>query len=97
MPVAIQHAASELARGERAPASEIGERLSHIVQLVLGASSHGANGNGANGKAANGRAGRQLGFDSFPAMPRHYVDAFCGALLAEVQRSRIFVDGHELA
>jgi signal transduction histidine kinase len=87
IPVAVQRAASDLARGERTPASEISERLGVIVQLVLGASSNGT----------NGRATRQLGFDALANMPAHYVDALRGALLAEVLRSHHAVDGHELA
>ena len=87
IPVAVQQAAAELARGERAPASEISERLDVIVQLVLGAS-----GNGSNGRAA-----RQLGFDALANMPAHYVNALRSALLAEVLRSHGAVDGHELA
>lgn len=87
LPVAVQHAASALARDERAPASEISERLGRIAQLVLGASSNGT----------GGRGGRQHGFDSLASVPGHYVDALRRALLAEVLRSRTAVDGHELA
>jgi signal transduction histidine kinase len=87
IPVAVQRAASDLARGERTPAAEIGERLGVIVHLVLGASANGT----------NGRGGRHAGFDSLATVPAHYVDALRGALLAEILRSHAAVDGHELA
>jgi signal transduction histidine kinase len=88
IPLAVQRAAAELARAERTPAAEIGERLGVIVHLVLGAAP-------ANG--TNGRGGRRADLDSLAAVPAHYVDALRGALLAEVVRTHAAIDGHELA
>jgi signal transduction histidine kinase len=87
IPAAVQQAASELARGERTPAPEIGEHLRVIVQLVLATAVNGT----------NGRAARHGGFESLATVPAHYVEALRSALLAEILRSHVAVDGRELA
>jgi signal transduction histidine kinase len=87
IPVAVEHAAADLARAERTAASEIRERLDVIVRLVLGASANGS----------KPRASNHVGLDSLATVPARYVDALRSALLAEILHSGITVDGHELA
>ena len=87
IPVAIENAATELARSERSSAAEIRERLAVMVDVVLDASASGT----------NGYAGGRLGKDAFPMVPAHYADALRAALLAVVLHARFAVDGSELA
>lgn len=87
IPIAVEQAASALARAERIAAPEIRDRLGVIVRHVLGASVSGG----------NGRSGSHVGLDSLLTVPAHYVDALRAALLAEILHSRVPLDGQELA
>jgi signal transduction histidine kinase len=87
IPLAVRHAASELARTERSSASEISERLDALVGIMRRASL----------ASTNGRAGSHVGLDPLVTVPGHYVDALRTALLAEILHNVAVVDGHELA
>jgi signal transduction histidine kinase len=87
IPVAVEHAATELARTERSDASEIRERLGALVGIMHRASLG----------STNGRAGNHVGLDPLVTVPGHYVDALRAALLAEILHNVTVVDGHELA
>ena len=87
IPVALDNAATELARSERSTTAEIRERLAVIVDVLLASSVSGS----------NGRAGSRLGTDPLSTVPAHYADALRAALLAVVLHARFPVDGIELA
>ena len=83
--LAADHAATELARSERIPQSEIRESLSRIVRLGIAASD-----------AESGVFGEERR-EMLSPVPRHYADALRGALLAIISQEGASVSGVELA
>lgn len=87
IPLAVERAASELARSHATGASEISERLNGLTRLMLGASANGT----------NGRAGTAAVPQPSETVPVEYVKALRTALLDEILDRRFPVDGHDLA
>ncbi len=84
--LAAERAATELARIERIPVSEIQAQLSRLVRLGLGASATERSGAFDVERIAAQRT-----------VPRHYTDALRGELLKAVAEDRPGIDGGELA
>jgi signal transduction histidine kinase len=80
--LAADRAATELARTERAPASEIREQIVRLARLALGASGLAYVADRQNGQAP---------------VPRHYADALRGELLNAVMQAGPDVTAAELA
>jgi signal transduction histidine kinase len=86
VPVAVERAASTLARNDGAPAAEIAERLQQVLGLLVEAPQNGA-------IARVGRAPTAL----LASLPAHHVAELRRALLDAMLLSRSNVDARELA
>ena len=83
--LAADRAATELARSERIPESEIRDQLSRLVRLGLGASA------GETNRFADGSA------EPLSPVPRHYANALRTSLLIVVAQEGSGISGSEVA